>query len=66
MLAGKLAAEVVVNRLNGGEEGELKAVHSSVLSKVGSWKERRPTPVFGEGAIAFGGGAERTGVSIQQ
>ena len=66
VLAGKLAAEVVVNRLNGGEEGELKAVHSSVLSKVGSWKERRPTPVFGEGALAFGGGAERTGGSIQR
>ena len=58
MLAGKLAAEVVVDRINGNDEGQqIKPIHSSILEGERFFSERSPMPVYGNGAIAFGGGA---------
>jgi 15-cis-phytoene desaturase len=55
VLAGKLAAEVIVDRSMGVEGAPVKSVTPDVASK--SFAVRRPTPVFGTNAIAFGGGA---------
>ena len=59
MLGGKLAAEVVSDRAAGiVSEAPLKEIHSSVFEKASLWKEKEPTGVLGEGAIAWGGGSD--------
>ena len=58
VLAGKLAAEVIVDRINGNTDAQqIKPVHSSILEGERFFSERTPMPVYGNGAIAFGGGA---------
>lgn len=65
VLAGKLAAEVVVARLNGVPENELpsiRPVDDSILAGSPSWVPKDPPGVLGTGAIAFGGGAAMSSV----
>ena len=59
VLGGKLAAEVVCDRAAGVQPSkEDKPIHSSILEKAASWKERDPSGILGQGAIAFGGGSD--------
>lgn len=58
VLGGKLAAEVVASRANGLQTKGLKVVQDSVIEKAESYVPKKPTGVKGEGAIAFGGGAQ--------
>jgi 15-cis-phytoene desaturase len=58
VLAGKLAAEVVVDKAAGVvSTTETKAIHESVLAKQKNWVAKDPVGVKGNGAVAFGGGA---------
>ena len=56
MLAGKLAAEVVVDRSVGNVGVPEKVIQQSIIDKASLAKPKDPTGVKGEGAIAFGGG----------
>jgi len=58
VLGGKLAAEVVASRANGLQTKGLKVVQDSVIEKADSYVPKMATGVKGEGAIAFGGGAQ--------
>ena len=59
LLGGKLAAEVVADRAAGNSPANPeKEIHSSVLAKKSTWKEKEPSGVLGQGAIAFGAGSD--------
>jgi len=58
VLGGKLAAEVVASRANGLQTKGLKVVQDSVIEKAESYVPKKASGVKGEGAIAFGGGAQ--------
>ena len=59
VLGGKLAAEVISERAAGMTSSKPeKEIHSTVLAKKGSWKEKDPSGVLGQGAIAFGAGSD--------
>lgn len=58
VLAGKLAAEVVAERAAGLPYSKpIKEIPADILKKASSAQPKDPNGVFGEGAIAFGGGA---------
>mmetsp|Transcript_8839 Transcript_8839/g.14703 ORF Transcript_8839/g.14703 Transcript_8839/m.14703 type:complete len:598 (+) Transcript_8839:69-1862(+) len=57
VLAGKLAAEVVVDRACGNEGAPEKAIQPEIMSKAAAFEAKAPVGVKGQGAIAFGGGA---------
>ena len=56
VLAGKLAAEVVVDRAAGIEGAPEKAIQESVVERASKTVAKNPVGVKGEGPIAFGGG----------
>jgi len=56
VLAGKLAAEVVVDRAAGIEGAPEKAIQESVVERASKAVAKNPVGVKGEGPIAFGGG----------
>lgn len=58
VLGGKLAAEVVARKAKGMEPAPLKVIQSDVIEKAGAFTPKEPAGVKGQGAIAFGGGAE--------
>uniref|UniRef100_A0A7S2D0Z8 Amine oxidase n=2 Tax=Octactis speculum TaxID=3111310 RepID=A0A7S2D0Z8_9STRA len=58
VLGGKLAAEVVASRAQGLPTKGLKVVQDSIVEKAKDHVPKKPTGVKGEGAIAFGGGAQ--------
>lgn len=55
VLAGKLAAEVIVDRSLGNPTKGLKKIQQDILDK--NYEPKAPPGVKGDGAIAFGGGA---------
>ncbi len=58
VLAGKLAAEVVAERAAGLPYSKpVKEIPADILKKASAAQPKDPNGVFGEGAIAFGGGA---------
>lgn len=58
VLAGKLAAEVVIDRVNGIDSSKnVRPIHSTIVDGEEYYSDRSPIPVYGNGAIAFGGGA---------
>lgn len=58
MLAGKLAAEVVVDRsANMPYTNQEKAIRPEIIEKARQAAAKDPVGVKGEGAIAFGAGA---------
>jgi 15-cis-phytoene desaturase len=58
VLAGKLAAEVVVDRAAGLTPSRPdKEIMADIVDKARLAKPKDPVGVKGEGAIAFGGGA---------
>jgi 15-cis-phytoene desaturase len=62
VLAGKLAAQVVVDRACDTATASVKEVDDSVTTDRDRWTPRKPKSVLGYGAIAFGGGAELNNV----
>merc|ERR1712154_151404 len=58
VLGGKLAAEVVANRAIGNADKEIKEIQKHIIDASSSHVPKKPVGVKGEGAIAFGGGAE--------
>ena len=66
VLAGKLAAEVVVDRAAGVESKPLKEIHSSVMTKSSTWKEAEPLGVKGDGPIAWGAGSDNNAGARKQ
>mmetsp|Transcript_9261 Transcript_9261/g.12803 ORF Transcript_9261/g.12803 Transcript_9261/m.12803 type:complete len:603 (+) Transcript_9261:548-2356(+) len=67
VLAGKLAAEVVCERVAGVPySAEVKEIQASVVAKASTASPKDPVGVLGEGAIAFGGGAVMTNAAKQQ
>jgi len=58
ILGGKLAAEVVSNRAIGNPDKEIKEIQQHVIDSASSHVPKKPIGVKGEGAIAFGAGAE--------
>jgi 15-cis-phytoene desaturase len=63
VLAGKLAAEVIVDRTLGQPTKGLKEVQKDILGKT--YEPKEPSGVKGEGAIAFGGGAVLSDAGMQ-
>lgn len=55
VLSGKLAAEVVCDKVSGNKRRGIKEVHSSVNEK---FEEREPVGIMGNGPTAFGGGQQ--------
>ncbi len=67
VLAGKLAAEVVSERaLAIQSEKPLKEIHPTVHAKSGTWKEKEPMGVIGDGPIAWGAGSDNNAGARQQ
>jgi 15-cis-phytoene desaturase len=58
LLGGKLAAEVVSKKAKGMELPPLKEVQQHIKDTAQKYSPRQPLGVKGEGAIAFGGGAQ--------
>ena len=58
ILGGKLAAEVVSNRAIGNADKEMKEIQQHIIDSAPNHIPKQPAGVKGEGAIAFGGGAE--------
>jgi 15-cis-phytoene desaturase len=58
VLGGKLAAEVVANRALGNAEKPIKEIQQNIVESAASFVAKEPIGVLGEGAIAFGGGAQ--------
>jgi len=58
VLGGKLAAEVVSNRALGNPEMPIKEIQQNIVNAAKEYEAREPLGVKGEGAIAFGGGAQ--------
>eukprot|EP00586_Coscinodiscus_wailesii_P011162 CAMPEP_0172495904 /NCGR_PEP_ID=MMETSP1066-20121228/79715_1 /TAXON_ID=671091 /ORGANISM="Coscinodiscus wailesii, Strain CCMP2513" /LENGTH=571 /DNA_ID=CAMNT_0013267911 /DNA_START=327 /DNA_END=2042 /DNA_ORIENTATION=+ len=57
LLGGKLAAEVVANRALGNADKPIKDIQQHVIDGAEAHTAKDPPGVKGEGAIAFGGGA---------
>ena len=60
VLGGKLAAEVVAKKAKGMELPEMKEIQQNVVESAKDYEPRTPWGVKGEGAIAFGAGAQLT------
>jgi len=58
VLGGKLAAEVVANRALGNAEKPIKEIQQHIVKSAASHVAKEPIGVLGDGAIAFGGGAQ--------
>jgi len=58
ILGGKLAAEVVSNRAIGNPDKEIKEIQQHVIDSAPNHIPKKAAGVKGEGAIAFGGGAQ--------
>jgi len=58
VLAGKLAAEVIVDKLTGVEPKGEKAIMDSVVKAAEAKTARDPPGLRGDDALVFGGGAE--------
>jgi len=58
ILGGKLAAEVVSNRAIGNPDKEIKEIQQHIIDSAPNHIPKKAAGVKGEGAIAFGGGAE--------
>jgi len=56
VLGGKLAAEVIVDKVNGVVH-DVKVVQDNIVEAAKAYEPKEPAGVKGEGAIAFGGGA---------
>lgn len=57
VLAGKLAAEVICDRVAGQPTAGVKVVQKHIVEDAAKFKAREPDGVKGKTAIAFGGGA---------
>lgn len=66
VLAGKLAAEVVSDRAAGHDAKPLKEIHSSVMTKSSTWREKEPSGVKGDGPIAWGAGSDNNAGARKQ
>lgn len=60
VLGGKLAAEVVANRALGNADKPIKDIQPECVVAAEAHEVKAPGGVKGEGAIAFGGGAQLT------
>merc|ERR1712151_1178697 len=60
VLGGKLAAEVVANRALGNPEKPIKEIQQHVIDAAKEHVAKEPLGVKGEGAIAWGAGAQLT------
>ena len=58
VLGGKLAAEVVANRAKGNADKPIKEIQQHIVDAADKHVAKKPWGVKGDGAIAFGGGAE--------
>lgn len=58
VLGGKLAAEVVSNRAIGNPDKPIKEIQHHIIDAAMDYEPREPFGVKGEGAIAFGAGAQ--------
>ena len=58
VLGGKLAAEVVSNRAIGNPDKPIKEIQQHIIDAAKDYEPREPFGVKGEGAIAFGAGAQ--------
>ena len=58
VLGGKLAAEVVAKKAKDMELPPMKEIQQHVVEAAAKHEPSKPLGVKGEGAIAFGGGAE--------
>jgi 15-cis-phytoene desaturase len=58
VLGGKLAAEVVAKKAKGMELPPMKEIQPDIVQAAKNYQPRKPWGVKGEGAIAFGGGAQ--------
>jgi 15-cis-phytoene desaturase len=58
VLGGKLAAEVVAKKAKGMELPPIKEVQPDIVQAAEEYQPRKPWGVKGEGAIAFGAGAQ--------
>jgi len=58
VLGGKLAAEVVVDKALGNPTKPLKDIRPEVVAAAAAYEPKPPPLVKGEGAIAFGAGAQ--------
>ena len=61
MLGGKLAAQVVANRVLGNSEMPIKDIQKHVVDSAADHVAKEPIGVIGDGAIAFGAGASSVG-----
>lgn len=57
VLGGKLAAEVIANRAVGNADKPIKEIQQHIIDAAESYIAKEPLGVKGDGAIAFGGGA---------
>merc|ERR1719311_1753194 len=60
ILGGKLAAEVIVDKALGQPTKPLKEIRPEIAAAAAAYEPKPPPLVKGEGAIAFGGGAQLT------
>jgi len=60
VLGGKLAAEVVANRALGNAEKPIKEIQQDIINSAKDHVAKEPLGVKGEGAIAWGAGAQLT------
>ena len=60
VLGGKLAAEVVANRALGNAEKPIKEIQQHIIDGAKDHVAKEPLGVKGEGAIAWGAGAQLT------
>ena len=58
VLGGKLAAEAVSNRAIGNPDKPIKDIQQHIVDAAKEYESREPFGVKGEGAIAFGAGAQ--------
>jgi len=58
VFGGKLAAEVIARRAKGMEALEIKEVQPEIIEAAKNHVAKNPAGVKGEGAIAYGGGAQ--------
>ncbi len=56
VLAGKLAAEVIVDKAVGLKVKPINDVHYTVMNKIESWKSVNPVGINGDSPIVYGGG----------
>ena len=60
VLGGKLAAEVVVDKVLGKPTKPVKEIQPNIVAAANAYEPKEPPLVKGKGAIAFGGGAVLT------